>query len=62
MVRLLSLLVIVGLVCGVATWIAAQSDSGGLAKRPLDLPSGGFGDDKEEEDDKDPWDLGLMRD
>ncbi len=51
MVRLLSLLVIVGFVCGVATWTMAQSDSGGLANRPLDLPSGGIGDDDEEEDE-----------
>jgi Mg-chelatase subunit ChlD len=50
MIRLLSLLVVVGMVFGVSSWIVAQSDSGAVAKRPLDLPSGGAGDDDDEED------------
>ncbi len=48
MVRLLSLLVIVGLVGSSCLWITAQDRA--RAALPLDLPSGGVGDDEDEED------------
>ncbi|MFQ5654297.1 MAG: hypothetical protein ACE5GW_06165, partial [Planctomycetota bacterium] len=50
MVRILFLIVVLGLVLGTCGWIIAQTGDGGVAKRPLDLPSGGRGDDEDEED------------
>jgi hypothetical protein len=49
MSRLLSILLVMGVALGTTGWIVAQSDGTGV-KRPLDLPSGGKGDDEDEED------------
>jgi hypothetical protein len=45
----LTVLLVMVLALGTTGWIVAQSDGSG-AKRPLDLPSGGKGDDEDEED------------
>ncbi|MFQ5654296.1 MAG: VWA domain-containing protein [Planctomycetota bacterium] len=52
MVRVLSLLIVLGLTLGTCGWIVAQSGdgSGSVTKRPLDLPSGGRGEEEDEED------------
>ncbi len=51
MLRLLSIVIVLGLFCGVTNWIAAQSGVRGETTRtPLDIPSGGKGDVGTEED------------
>ncbi len=49
MLKCFSLLLVMVLALGTTGWIVAQSDGTGV-KRPLDLPSGGKGDDEDEED------------
>ncbi len=43
------LVIVLGLALSGSGWIVAQSDGNGV-KKPLDLPSGGKGDDEDEED------------
>ncbi|MFQ5655205.1 MAG: hypothetical protein ACE5GW_10815 [Planctomycetota bacterium] len=50
MFRGLLLLLTLGLVVAMAGWIVAQDGRPGGPGRPLDLPSGGIGDDEDEED------------
>ncbi|MCA8959913.1 MAG: hypothetical protein KDC38_05350 [Planctomycetes bacterium] len=50
--RLVAVLIVLGTIAGTCSWIVAQ-DGGGNGngpKRPLDLPSGGAGDDEDDED------------
>lgn len=47
--RTLSILIALGVLLSTSGWIVAQSGNGDL-RRPLDLPSGGTGDDEDEED------------
>ena len=46
--RTLSLLTVVAMMFGACAWITAQDGSSSL-KRPLDLPSGGLGDEEDDE-------------
>jgi hypothetical protein len=49
MSKSLAILLVMSVALGTTGWIVAQSDGTGV-KRPLDLPSGGKGDDEDEED------------
>jgi len=49
MSKSLAVLLVMSVALGTTGWIVAQSD-GTSVKRPLDLPSGGKGDDEDEED------------
>ena len=47
MLKWFTVLLVMALGLGTTGWIVAQSD-GSNAKKPLDLPSGGKGDDEDE--------------